>query len=231
MEQESHTDAAPPHILLPYGKKLLGRLTLATVAAFVCLFLFARFSAEFPENGGKVQLVDRAVLAWCHSHQYPVVHQIAYGTSWISQPWMQGGVALLIVIAFRYRGKFQPAGVSLLLGAVGGGVLVAALKVLFHRPRPLEIFAPLGYSFPSGHTFMATVVYGITTYWVAHSLPPRRRPWVWGIGTAAIILVGWSRIYLGEHFPSDVAAGYCAAIFWNWFTLAAVPVLFRKHSE
>ena len=55
---------------------------------------------------------------------------------------------------------------------------------------------------------------------------PRRR-WIWGAAAAFILLIGFSRIYLGVHYASDVLAGFCVGLPWLWACLA-LPAAFRQ---
>jgi membrane-associated phospholipid phosphatase len=89
------------------------------------------------------------------------------------------------------------------------------------------IFAHLGYSFPSGHSFFALVVYGMLAYWLTRDAPRRARRWGWALAVGLILLVGFSRVFLGEHYPSDVAAGYAVALPWLWGCLA-LPTAFHR---
>ncbi len=86
------------------------------------------------------------------------------------------------------------------------GFVNLSLKAVFHQPRPSpEVVARLvqagGYGFPSGHAQNAVVVWG----WLAHMT--RQRAALWG-ATVLSLLIGFSRIYLGVHFPHDVLAGW-----------------------
>ena len=116
-----------------------------------------------------------------------------------------------------------------MLVAIGGGeLLIIGLKALFHRPRPSEVFAGLGYSFPSGHSFFAVTLYGMMAYWLTRATPARR--WVWVPAVLLILAIGFSRIYLGVHYASDVLAGFCVGLPWLWACLA-LPTAFRPPSE
>lgn len=85
------------------------------------------------------------------------------------------------------------------------------------RERPLQVayYPETGYSFPSGHSATAMVLYGLLAYWLIRG-QHRTKNWVM-IGVVAVGLigiVGFSRIYLGVHFLSDVLGGYLLGICW-----------------
>lgn len=211
-----------PHLLHIGGRWLaamVGRIGIAGIAAVIALTIFARFSAEFGEQGGGLPRFDQDVLFYLRVHRINGLFQFAYWVSWAFRPWGQGTFVLLAATAF-FLSRRRDAAMALLAGAAGGGLVVALLKALFGRPRPEEIFAPLGYSFPSGHTFGAVTVLGITGYYLAREVSARYRAWVWGASILGMFLVGWSRMYLGEHYPSDVGAGYAAAFCWVYICLS-----------
>ncbi|MCL6458767.1 MAG: phosphatase PAP2 family protein [Gorillibacterium sp.] len=93
-----------------------------------------------------------------------------------------------------------------------------ALKTLFHRARPvLEPYITAGgYSFPSGHAMSSMAFFGMGSYLLWRLLRRRmKRAWLIPLVAGMVVLaVGWSRIYLGVHFSSDVLAGYAAGGLW-----------------
>ena len=141
---------------------------------------------------------------------------------------LAGNAAVLgvIVIAVGFvllrRGRANDA--ALLFLAFGGAsVLNALLKLIFHRPRPELAFVHLDtYSFPSGHAAASSATFTAMAYLLArrhHSTSAR----IWiGLGAAAAIaLVGFSRLYLGAHYLSDVLAGISFGIAWAAASLLA----------
>jgi membrane-associated phospholipid phosphatase len=90
----------------------------------------------------------------------------------------------------------------------------------------LFLFAYVAHdSFPSGHAFFSLTIYGMLAYLLSRDAPPRRRRQRWGATVVAILLVGFSRVFLGVHFPSDVVAGFLVALPWLWDCLALPQAL------
>lgn len=126
-------------------------------------------------------------------------------------------VTVLSVLAFVFHRK----GLHALV--MGGAVLLAwlssdASKALYSRPRP-DVVPHEAYvfsaSFPSGHSTLSAATY-LTLAMLVASLETRRRSKALAYGIAAMVLVsvGFSRIYLGVHWPSDVLAGWCLGATW-----------------
>ena len=112
-----------------------------------------------------------------------------------------------------------------------GAVLLASLsketaKALFDRARPDVVSQEVvvhSASFPSGHTTMATALYlTLAVLAASYGLSSRGRTLVYGVAVLLASLVGFSRVYLGVHWPSDVLAGWCLGAFWaaaGWVVL------------
>jgi undecaprenyl-diphosphatase len=125
------------------------------------------------------------------------------------------GIVLLLLLVRRAKEA------RYLVFGVGGGLLLnVLLKELFHRARPGADFVYLlpslsSLSFPSGHTMGTTSVVGSLVV-ILHVVKAPR--WVRLasilLGSAAIVGVGLSRVYLGAHYPSDVLGGFLAAAAW-----------------
>jgi membrane-associated phospholipid phosphatase len=203
------------------------RLTIALLFAIGAMFLFGELAHQMLE--GATRRFDAAAVTFFQRHQLPVVHQAMLAVSWIAGA---GGLTLIViaVLAILIRRQHPPGDAVALLTAFPGGMLiVAGLKYLFHRPRPTLIFAGhvkyTGYSFPSGHSFCAIVVFGLLAYWLAAKATPWRRRGFWIASICFIFLVGFSRVFLGAHYPSDVIGGFAVGYPWLWGCLALSEVL------
>jgi undecaprenyl-diphosphatase len=125
-------------------------------------------------------------------------------------------LAYVITVGWFVIKKAKSAAVMLTTTMVGAIILENALKFAFHRHRPEPFFdvGPETYSFPSGHALFSLCFY----YTLADLLSERSRgrfgrAALW-TGTAVLIAaIGLSRVYLGLHYPSDIAGGYLAGAF------------------
>ncbi len=193
-------------VLKPVLIFLVERLTVAGagVAAALAAFLVLAHAV----HGGETQRFDAEMFHFFQDRQEPIVHRLMLCVS----------LACLLVFWRKPARRWDAS--NLLLAAAGGQGVVYGLKALFHRARPEAVFASLGYSFPSGHAFAAVTLYGMLAYWLARGQERPRAVGVWGAGILLILLIGFSRIYLGVHYASDVAAGFAAGLPWLWGCLA-----------
>lgn len=124
----------------------------------------------------------------------------------------------LVGIIFLLK-KHKKESIVFSLALIMGILINAALKFLIQRPRPQldPLIAERMSSFPSGHTMNAFIFFSLLSYFSYHFFKKKKWTVLITIFSAiCIFLVGFSRVYLGVHHPSDVLAGYIAG-FW-WFT-------------
>ncbi|MAL02815.1 MAG: hypothetical protein CL625_00855 [Arenimonas sp.] len=103
-------------------------------------------------------------------------------------------------------------------------VLTWLLGYLLHMPKPPASTAVPGFSFPSASVTMATVVYGFFAVLIARELPGRNRAWPYVVAALVVGLLGFSRLYLGAHWLSDVLAGTLLGLLW----IAALGIAYRR---
>lgn len=117
----------------------------------------------------------------------------------------------------------------LLLGVVGGNLWFLTLSNFFMRHRPVwpDPLDPLpGPGFPSGHSIASTLLYGL----ILILLLPTLTSTGWRLLAALdalliVLLVGYSRLYMGAHFPTDVLAGYSFGLAWGGLVYTTLEVL------
>lgn len=137
-------------------------------------------------------------------------------------------LSVVATIALVFHGKRRQA-LVFALTAVAAQVSSELFKTLYDRPRPDLV--PHGsyvysHSFPSGHSAMAAAIY-LTLATVIASLEPKRRTKAlcYVVALSVVGLVGFSRVYLGVHWPSDVLAGWSLGAGWAllaWIALSGV---------
>lgn len=139
--------------------------------------------------------------------------------------------SVMATIVFALKGRNVQLAVWL-VGLIGSQVLAILVKWSVARPRPLTELLPFvvdfGYSFPSGQSLSATVLFGLLSYFLV--LAPGTLFYRTGIIITALIVVGFigfSRIYLGINFLSDVIGGYLVGIAWLATCISAAE-LYRR---
>ncbi|MGQ9554986.1 MAG: phosphatase PAP2 family protein [Anaerolineae bacterium] len=140
-------------------------------------------------------------------------------------------VVLVVALAYALitRGRANMDLAYLLGAAAGGGALSLLLKNLIQRPRPDPVAALVlagGFSFPSGHALLSLVFYGTLVRILASHMQSRRCAFLLYLaGALLIVAIGFSRLYLGVHYLTDVLAGYAIGEAW----LSALALLIRRH--
>ena len=107
-------------------------------------------------------------------------------------------------------------GIRFLIICAGGLLINQVMKLFFAKSRP-ELWARLirehSFSFRSGHTVGSMVVYSFIAYILARELPIYQR-YIYAVASALIVAIGFSRLYLGVYYPTDIIAGYGVGILW-----------------
>jgi len=178
------------------------------------LVLFAWLAGEVLE--GDAHAFDVAVRRSVHANASPFLTLLMRG-------WTHFGDRLVLIVftatAFVgfWRKGWKRGAAWIAVTMAGVVVFEVTLKLAFQRPRPEAFFgvSPVTYSFPSGHALGSFCFYATVAALIAHRV---RESWIRvGLGILAAVIiagVGFSRIYLGVHYPTDVIAGYAAAAVW-----------------
>ncbi|MDR7071159.1 phosphatase PAP2 family protein [Fictibacillus barbaricus] len=130
------------------------------------------------------------------------------------------------------------------IAVAGGGLINNGLKHWFGRVRPEDgLIVEKSFSYPSGHSMGSLIYYGFLGYLVVRSQRGRgSKIFLSAAFILLILLIGFSRIYLGVHYPSDVLAGFSAGTVWLLLCIGAresilaykkrtLPFFKRKHPQ
>lgn len=145
---------------------------------------------------------------------------------------VQWGLGVVVALVLIVRGRRLLAA-SWLVAVAGNGVMNRVLKALFERTRPLHehgLTLEHGWSFPSGHTSGAVVIYGMLAYLGMRAAPPAWHLPITLSALLVVLLVGYSRIVLQVHYLSDVLAALVSGGTWLMVCITAARVV-RVHRE
>jgi undecaprenyl-diphosphatase len=210
---EPHVQVSGPEEVPKPTPLFEAAVVLSFGVAVLCLLLFAWLGNEMIE--GDTLRFDNAVRSWVHQFASPAMTRTMTAITHLGSR----GLLIQLLIAFIVFAKlhWRRAAIWLAITMSGALLLEITLKWAYHRPRPIPFFgiAPGSYSFPSGHALTSLCFYGVLAGLLSARI--KSLPWriaLWTLAVLLIIAIGFSRIYLGVHYPSDVVAGYLAATVW-----------------
>ncbi|MDF2726132.1 MAG: phospholipid phosphatase [Paenibacillus sp.] len=199
----------------------------------VFVSLIACFAAGFSAvallvSNHKIARFDTSIIhAVQHCETALLTQAMIYLTA-IGSGWPLGIVVVLTMAVLYFLLKHRKELILLLVAASGSVLLNFTLKLLFQRARPdiHRIIVVDGYSFPSGHSMAAFSFYSIVAFLIWRHVHSRvGKGTVILLGSFFIGMIGFSRIYLGVHYPSDVLGGYFAGACWNCLLIICFRLL------
>jgi membrane-associated phospholipid phosphatase len=210
------------------------RPAVAGLTSLSALALFAAVAYGVSEQKFLARLdAPLAVELHEYARQAPAAVPALQGVTAIGSVEVLAGVSLVVSLTMILRRHYLPI-LAWWLVLLGGGLLDHALKTTFRRERPLfpDPLAPdRGFGFPSGHTLEAVVCYGLLVYYVTLAGPRRWvRVAVVVVAGLIVLAVGFSRLFLGVHFLTDVLGAYAAGTFWLAGCLGGIEAFRRKTS-
>jgi len=159
--------------------------------------------------------LDTSILLAIQKLHTPLLDRIMVGVTSLGEPPLLVLTCLTWEAMLLSRRRHLQAN-TFGIAAVGAISLNYLLKELFVRARPAlwdHIINVNHYSFPSGHAMVSIVVYGCMGYTLAQEFPQWRSQ-ILTLTVILILAIGFSRLYLGVHWPTDVMAGYAVGLVW-----------------
>jgi membrane-associated phospholipid phosphatase len=213
---------------LPLAIGTTGGVALAAVA-----FWFFKKQAEQVVEG-KADRYDMMVFDVVHKIDNPAMHSLMETITQLGSHVVIGTAAGVTALAMLRDGRRGDAW-TVVISTGGAMAINTILKNIFQRQRPQEvarrITLPTSHSFPSGHSLLSAATYPI----VAHHLVQRQsvgtQAVVHAITAFTILTVGFSRVYFGVHFPSDVLGGFAAGFGWLGLTSLSHTIVERGNRE
>jgi membrane-associated phospholipid phosphatase len=142
------------------------------------------------------------------------------------------GISMAIVLFWHHRSAYVA---GLTVSIFGSFAFAYLLKLIVARGRPLPSLAAIdapGYSFPSLHAACSIALYAFLAYMILKLLhPPHHRLPIIVAISLLIALIGFSRLYLGVHYPSDVVAGYAIGGLFVWIGIIVTIRLERQRKN
>ncbi len=208
-------------------------LELHLIMGFAVVALFSRFLAELTEavlENSPLVMVDRWVFQTLGLVRTPLMTDIMEGITFLGGGEVITAGALLVCFVLAWRKRFAELA-GLLAAVLGGSLLSLVMKTAVNRPRPPmdAALSPFGASFPSGHALMSVLFYGFCAYLLVLSVKTteaRSQIVTWTV--FLVFMIGVSRLYIGVHYLSDVAAGFTAGICWLAVCATGMEIFRRR---
>jgi undecaprenyl-diphosphatase len=185
-------------------------------------------------NHEPLTVADLQLNNWIHAHTSPLLTNVMFAVTSLGATVTVTCIAVALGLYLLWRRQFYWIA-ALVLSVPGGGLLNRVLKYAFHRSRPHfndPILKLTSYSFPSGHTMMATVLYGVIAAYVFTQTNDWRVRLLSVVAAGFLIaMVACSRIYLGAHYLSDVLGAMAEGLAWLSLCLTAVYSVWRSRNK
>ncbi|MES2831691.1 MAG: phosphatase PAP2 family protein [Pseudomonadota bacterium] len=205
-------------------------LTIGALSLIAAAAIFSVIAGQVVA-GAPLTIRDVQIAQWLHQHATPG------WTEFILVITHLNGITAIILWAIvmgihLVRNREWYWLLSTTIAVAGGMLLNVALKYTFQRARP-SFEEPLltlsTYSFPSGHTAASTVFYGVLAAYLCSRVTAKLTQLAIIMAAATmVLLVGFSRMYLGVHYFTDVVAAIAEGCAWLALTLTAVATLRRR---
>ena len=177
--------------------------------------------------------LDNRIADELHEHATRPLTEFFEAVTTLGNGIVLAGVAAIAAYLLARR-RYYAEAVLMVLAYVGAEVLSYSLKLAFQRDRPF-FTDPLAtvstYSFPSGHATVSVAVYGALCLVLVRRLTGPARLVCLAAAVLLVSLIGFSRLYLGVHFLSDVLAGFSVGLAWLALCVVVLDLHHRRRSR
>ena len=203
---------------------------LITLAAFSAIIALIVFSIRNPIR--KHKPIDMLIFDKIKPGVNAINNKIMLFITFLGKHQFLIPANLFLISYFLLVKKQNWFSIRVITIAISSLVLMLLLKQLFQRKRPLSplLKAAKGLSFPSGHAMGSIVIYGMLTYLLILSFKQQISKFIVTTMVVFILLIGFSRLYLGAHYFSDVMAGYVAGLGWLGIVISGTEIA-RRHKR
>lgn len=217
------------------NKPLFWKLSILPISGVILtvvgLWVFLGIADEVLEK--QTQAIDKMLMLLVKQLHSPLLDWVMRSASIIGGTIFVTLICLILGAIFWVRQQ-RVYFTTLAITAIGGTGLNLLIKQLFDRQRPqlwqLTTAEPNTSSFPSGHAMLSLVIYGFIGYLLARHFR-RWRWWIVSLIIGLIVLIGFSRVYLGIHWPTDIVAGQGAGLTWLMACLLNLEVYRHYHQH
>ena len=212
------------------GEYLGLHLTIGLLISVAGLWLFGGVTEDVLHHDPLTEF-DIAALRLLRSHATDLGDKIFSAVSVLGSPLVMAAIGVVVAafLAIRRQWILMSGWVAAFAGAA---VLTTVLKDVIQRPRPIGADRFLhgeSFSFPSGHALGSLIGYGMLAYLLLRVVNKRsQRVLIVAAACALVIAIGFSRLYLGVHYFSDVIAGYAAGLLWLSACISGLEVVRRR---
>lgn len=181
------------------------------ILSLIFLFLFLFIALNI--NNASLIGLDEKISSWAVNNQNDFLRVTSIFISVILDP-IYVIIFVILLSAFLFFKSKRRQAILLSASSLLAGVAIYLLKHIFLRARPIgSIIQETGFSFPSGHAMIAMTMFGVFMYFSLGMKSQSKKIFYMIVCILAIIVVGFSRIYLNVHWFSDVIASYCFGLF------------------
>lgn len=205
---------------------------LLTILIFVFLYFLLNFLGIIKDilTTNALAQADIRLENLLYAYRHPLIAKFFLWVSLFGKWQIVASIAVIFLVILWLRKKWLYI-LPFLLTLAGSTLSDFLGKIILHRPRPLEVafYHEGSYSFPSGHATIAVAIYGFIAYYLLKNVKKwRHRINILFTTIILILAIGFSRLYLGVHYLSDVIGGYLLGGLWLIIGLGLTEWLIEK---